>query len=360
MRAYASATVVFASIVISAAAPSIAQADIPAGYKGTPYHGAPTPIPGRVNLADYDLGGTNVSYNCNHTAPPTSAPDYRTDKADAALIYVTSEVGGIPNNPVPDTYSAGPLKGMFYPGSGKKDYYIGATHPGDWVNVTVDVKTAGTYMLSSTWSSGATATEGIDYKVFLNDLTRTNAALEVKLPTTGDYHSWAPDSGHMIDLNAGVQVLTFQCVVHHLNLDYLQFDLMGSDGGAGGTSGADAGGAGAPGTGGAMGTGGATGAGGAPGTGGATGTGGAAGETSASGGAGMTGGAAGTTGGQAGATGGAAGTSGGGGTSAGGSKSSSHGGGGCAVSGEATGSRFTLGLALAFVAFVRARRRGRR
>src|SRR6516225_5599483 len=169
--------------VVAAAAVSIltlagaARADIPAGYKGTPYKGAPMTIPGRINLADYDLGGTNVSYNCNHTAPPTSAPDYRTDKADAALIYVTSEVGGIPNNPVPDRYSAGPLTGMFYPGGGRKDYYIGATHPGDWVNVTVDVKTAGTYMLSSTWSSGATATEGIDYKIFFNDLTRTNAAI---------------------------------------------------------------------------------------------------------------------------------------------------------------------------------------
>jgi hypothetical protein len=161
MRSHALAIAIFIFVV----APAVAHADVPAGYKGMPYKGTPTPIPGRVNLADYDLGGTNISYNTNHTAPATSAPDYRTDKADAALIYVTSEVGGIPNNPVPDKYTAGPMKGGFYPGGGKKDYYIGATHPNDWVNVTVDVKTAGTYMLSSTWSSGATAAEGIDYKV---------------------------------------------------------------------------------------------------------------------------------------------------------------------------------------------------
>jgi MYXO-CTERM domain-containing protein len=206
-----------------------ARADIPVGYKGMPYKGTPTPIPGRVNLADYDLGGNNVSYMTNHTAPATSAPNYRTDTADHALIYITSEVGGIPNNPVPDKYTAGPMMGMFYPGGGVKDYYIGATHPGDWVSVTVNVMTAGTYEITSTWSSGGPS---IEYKIFFNDLMRATPIIDVKLPTTGDYHNWVPDTGpHTVQLTAGVQVMTFQTVVQHLNMDYLLFTLVPSDGG---------------------------------------------------------------------------------------------------------------------------------
>jgi hypothetical protein len=125
------------------------------------------------------------------------------------------------------------MKGSFYPGGGVEDYYIGATHPDDWVSVTIDVKTTGTYLMTSTWSSGASAADGgIDYKVFINDLTRTTPLIEVKLPTTGDYHLWDADDGpHMVQLTAGVQLLTFQCVIHHLNLDYLQFSLVEADGG---------------------------------------------------------------------------------------------------------------------------------
>jgi MYXO-CTERM domain-containing protein len=226
--------------LLTAGAITPARADIPVGYKGMPYKGTPTPIPGRVNLADYDLGGTNVSYMTNHTAPATSAPNYRTDTADHALIYITSEVGGLPNNPVPDKYTAGPMMGTFYPGGGVKDYYIGATHPGDWVSVTVNVMTAGTYDITSTWSSGGPS---IEYKIFFNDLMRATPIIDVKLPTTGDYHNWVPDTGpHTVQLTAGVQVMTFQTVVQHLNMDYLQLSLTLPDGGV--VSGNDDGGTG--------------------------------------------------------------------------------------------------------------------
>jgi hypothetical protein len=225
MKSPAFATAVF----LLASTPIASSAQVPAGYKGTPYTGTPFVIPGRINLAMYDLGGTNVSYNTNHTAPATSAPNFRTDRADAALIYVTSEVGGIPNNPVPDTWGAGPMKGMFYPGGGAKDYYIGATHPGDWVAVTVNVQTTGTYLITSTWSSGG---PNIDYKIYINDLTRTKSLIEVMLPTTTSYHLWDPDDGpHMVQLTAGVQLLTFQTAQYHLNMDYLQFTFVESDGG---------------------------------------------------------------------------------------------------------------------------------
>jgi MYXO-CTERM domain-containing protein len=84
--------------------------------------------------------------------------------------------------------------------------------------------TAGTYEITSTWASGGPS---IEYKIFFNDLKRATPIIDVKLPTTGDYHNWVPDSGpHTVQLTAGVQVMTFQTVVQHLNMDYLQFSLM--------------------------------------------------------------------------------------------------------------------------------------
>ncbi len=197
------------------------HADIPPGYKGTPFKGAPAPIPGRINLVDYDMGGVNVGFNTTHrsdAAPVGCAgSDYRTDLPVPTLCK-TSQMDN-------DRYTAGPLMGTYYPSPATADYYIGAVRPNDWVNVTVNVKTAGTYMLSSTWAS---AGGSIDMKVFFNDVLKN----ETKAPTTGGYHNWVPFPNYaMVQLDAGVQVMKFQSVVEHLNWDYIQFSLVLPDGG---------------------------------------------------------------------------------------------------------------------------------
>jgi MYXO-CTERM domain-containing protein len=184
-----------------------------------------------------------------------------------------------------DRYMTGPLMGTYYPSPTTADYYIGAIRPNDWVNVTVNVRTAGTYVLSSTWAS---AGGSIDMKVFFNDVLKN----ETKAPTTGGYHNWVPFPNYaMVQLDQGVQVMKFQSVVEHLNWDYIQFSLVLPDGGVdngdsdGGTpaSGPDAGGGDAS----SGGTGGVGGAGGGSGV--TTGTGGAGGMGVGTGGSGETG-----------------------------------------------------------------------
>jgi hypothetical protein len=43
-----------------------AHAAIPADYLGKPYKGTPSVIPGRVELANVDTGGAEVSYHADH------------------------------------------------------------------------------------------------------------------------------------------------------------------------------------------------------------------------------------------------------------------------------------------------------
>ena len=59
-------TVLFSAIVPLSLAAAVARADIPADYQGKPYKGTPSAIPGRVELANLDTGGFNVSYNADH------------------------------------------------------------------------------------------------------------------------------------------------------------------------------------------------------------------------------------------------------------------------------------------------------
>ena len=70
---------------------STARADIPAGYTGTPHGGTPKAIPGRVNLIDYDEGGSGVGFMVVHQGDVACAGyDYRTDKPTATLCKTSA------------------------------------------------------------------------------------------------------------------------------------------------------------------------------------------------------------------------------------------------------------------------------
>ena len=336
-------------------ASTAARADVPAGYKGMPHGGSPKAIPGRVNLIDYDDGGPGVGFQVVHQGDVGCAGyDYRMDKPTATLCKTSATEK--------DHWSAGPMMGMQYPSADTADYYVGAIRPGDWVQVTVDVKTAGMYQLSTSWAS---AGGNIDVKISMNGTLAT----EFKGPATGDYHNWVPGPNFaQVMLTAGVQVMRFQSVVEHVNMDYVQFTLVGPGGaldpsGTGGSSGTGAGGAAGAGAAGATGAGGATTTG-AAGDSGGTGAAGAA-LTGAAGAASP--GAAGDSGGTgtAGAVGGtgAGGAGVGTGTGAAGSSPKPQRGssGGCALAGDAGGGTaawLVLGAAIAGAATAR-RRRGR-
>lgn len=244
--------------------PNLAFADIPAGYTGTPYLGTPRALPGRVDFEDHDEGGENVGWRVDdHTGNfgvgGCAGNNYRMDFPHPQICETNSgaEV---------DTYSEGPLMGTTYPSAAMpSSLYIGYTHDADWVNITVDVKTAGMYTVSSTWASEPGGADGIKMQISFNDVVKA----DVSLPGTGGYHNWvAFDDFATVELEAGIQVLKFAPKSFHVNYDYLQFSLMlpggGVDDGSGMMGTAGAGGAGTAGAGNAgMSAGGAMGAAGA-------------------------------------------------------------------------------------------------
>jgi MYXO-CTERM domain-containing protein len=332
--------VLLSVVAVGYCAPALA--DIPAGYMGTPHKGTPWPIPGRINMVDYDVGGKGVGFDVDHAGDsPCNGFDYRTDKPTVTLCKT-----GVDRN---DKWTAGPMMGMTYPSATTSDYYIGAVRPGDWVNITVNVQKAGTYTLSTDWAADASM---IDVKLSFNGVLKS----ETKRAGTGGYHNWVPGPNFAtVQLEAGIQVMRYESVIEHVNPNYIVFALVGEDGGTApepdagatggaGTSGTDAGAAGGT-SGGAAG---ATGIAGSSG-GGAAGTGG----SNVSGTAGTTGAAGSNASGAAGTTGaagsGSAGTKGGGATD-------SDGGCACtAAGGTRLGFPALLGLAALFL--IRRRRR---
>jgi hypothetical protein len=310
-----------------------ARADIPVGYTGRPFDPAlangsgkyptgfdiasapaakagPYTLPGRLDLVNYDLGGDGVAFHAGDHIATKAGGGYRNDNTSASIgLTGWDEINTLRH----DVWymASATLDGTVYPTPTTHEFYIGAVQVNDWFNYTVNVATAGTYVLSSTWSTGngPPGGEGGDGSVGLQVYTNGTKVGEwhdtfPNYTTTADYQHWKPYPGFLtVTLPAGTQVIKIQSTTKHLHLDYIQFDLMGAGGDAGAPT--DAGAAGsAGGSAGAAGTAGASGAAGA--TGGAAGTG-AAGDSGA---AGATGGAAGAaSGGSAGSSGGAAGAS---------------------------------------------------
>jgi hypothetical protein len=238
---------------------STAYADIPAGYKGTPFNPAtaggtcafvppsvpatagPYTIPGRLELPSYDMGGLNVGFfTTDHDKFAGNC--YRTDNGNnEASLSATSSMKDqySPNGDV--WYDTGDptVDGTLYPNAMQTDVYIGAVRPGDWVNITVNVMTAGTYLVSSTWASGNgnPGGEGGNGDVELQVSVNGTMMLDWKdvfpnYNTTADFHHWKPyPNMGTVTLQEGMQVFKLLSVDPHLNLDYIEFELLGADGG---------------------------------------------------------------------------------------------------------------------------------
>jgi hypothetical protein len=321
------------------------------------------------------MGGDGVAYHAGDHITKGGA-GYRIDGQTATLSWTGQCIPNVAGQPCMNVwYDTSPtLDGTPYPSATTTDFSIGAVQNGDWFNITVNVETAGTYSVSSTWASGEGPPGGeggngsMGLAIFSNNvMLATWSAIFPNYNQFADFHHWkAYPNFATVTLAAGPQVIKLQSKAKHLQLDYVELKLMDADGGT--TTGA----AGGPAT-----DGGATGAGG-----GATGSGGATTGAGGSATAGTSGGAAGGSGssgaagdgatgtGAAGATGSgtggasAAGTAGtGGGVSTGtagtgskGAKSS----GGCAIAPRGSGEAGALGVALLAVGLVaRARRRRR-
>jgi len=133
-----------------------------------PFRGTPVSLPGTVQAVDFDEGGSHVSYS--DSTPGNSGGEYRQTDVDIER----SAPGG---------------------------YNIGWVAPGEWLNYTVNVTAAGSYVLALSVASP----NGGAMHVGLNGPSNVWQALSV--PATGGWQNWTTIST-TVTLGAGTQQLT--------------------------------------------------------------------------------------------------------------------------------------------------------
>jgi hypothetical protein len=125
-----------------------------ADYRGRPYedrlyHAGPQAIPGRVQCAYYDLGGEGVAY---HDSDAVNLGSGRLNPADGTYLneFRMTEGVDISYTKFHDSIDNNPYDLVLPP---PNQLYVGWTMPGEWFNLTVEVKHAGIYTADLLYTS---------------------------------------------------------------------------------------------------------------------------------------------------------------------------------------------------------------
>ncbi|MES1214865.1 MAG: family 16 glycoside hydrolase [Bacteroidota bacterium] len=182
---------------------------IPENYKGRPFVDSmhvtgPQIIPGKIECALFDLGGEGVAYHdfepenrgsgglnlqLNHQRPLATPYIWEFRKNENVDISYTKDFADFNHS---NNYYIPEVNQL----------YIGWTEDNEWLNYTVNVKTAGTYKIDALYSNkDSVVTFDVDQKL----------ASTCKLPlNTGSFHSWnKADIGTIFFPEPGLHLLTF-------------------------------------------------------------------------------------------------------------------------------------------------------
>lgn len=151
----------------------------------TPYLGKPIPIPGTVEMEDFDNGGEGVAYHDSDTINQGGAGTRK---------------GGVDI----ETCSAGGLD-------------IGYTAVGEWLKYTVNVASTGSYKMTAYVASGQTPSGSFHMEEDGNTISGT-----MSVPETGGWQTWDTISTS-VNLTAGTHILRFYVDAIAFNIDKLVF-----------------------------------------------------------------------------------------------------------------------------------------
>ena len=151
----------FAGLCVLVGIPAAAQAQ-------SPYGGTPVSLPGTVRAVNYDVGGEGVAYHDTNLANQGGV--YRQDAVD---LEACSEGG----------------------------YNVGWTSPGEWLNYSVSVPSAGSY----TAQIRVASPNGGQIHIGFN--TSSNVWKSVAVPATGGWQAWTTVSVP-VTLGSGRQLMT--------------------------------------------------------------------------------------------------------------------------------------------------------
>jgi hypothetical protein len=197
-------------------------------YTGTPFTdrvkpAGPQRVPGKISCAYYDRGGEAVAYHDSdaknngsgalNPADGSYLNEFRKDEGvDISYTKTRDDTDTSPYNKVRPEANL---------------LYVGWTEPGEWFNVSVDVKEAGRYTIDLLYTSNRGGSISLDRNG--RPLTGT-----ISVPTTFDardpvawrqWHHWnLLENAASFDLPAGPSVLT----IHTLsggNMNYATIDF---------------------------------------------------------------------------------------------------------------------------------------
>lgn len=199
-------------------------------YKGTPFHdsrytaGAQT-IPGRVQCAYYDFGGEGVAY---HDTTAKNQGSGGLNPADGTYLNefrigeaVDTSYTKFHRKPqIDDT----PYDLVTPP---ENQLYVGWTEPGEWFNITVQVKKTGTYTAGLLYTSNRGGTISLD----VNGQPVTGPLQIVQTANAADpvawrqWHHWnIAQNLARLKLREGRNVLTVHILTEgNMNLAYFEF-----------------------------------------------------------------------------------------------------------------------------------------
>jgi alpha-L-fucosidase 2 len=154
----------------------------------TPYGGTPWPIPGTIQAENYDLGGEGIAYHDDDST--NDGGQYRlTEGVD---VETCSEGG----------------------------YDIGYINAGEWENYTVNVDTAGKYILQVRVAS---PNSGESLHI---ELDGVNISGSIVVPNTGGYQTWQTVSDTTSFFTTGQHVIRVGMETTGFNFDYIKYNLV--------------------------------------------------------------------------------------------------------------------------------------
>jgi hypothetical protein len=217
---------------------------IPAGYKGSPFHNDsvkvyPIRIPGKLQCEYYDFGGLGVAYGGTKAKinglNPGADLNYKQHCNEGGNTYLctfrdTEAVAVSYTKPCCD-YDA--VKNM-YPQI-LKQLYAGWTSPGQWLNYTVHVDTPGVYLIN--FLHTASLIQGLEFSLALNDSIVVNKekvpnSFHSDMTDTQKWHRWNKlmSFAEIAFPDTGLQLLTFRVTYVDPaekgdmgNFDYIEF-----------------------------------------------------------------------------------------------------------------------------------------
>jgi hypothetical protein len=200
------------------------------GYEGRPftdsmYRDGPQTIPGRVQCAYFDLGGEGVAY---HDSDPTNHGSGALNPANGEYLNEFRMDEGVDISYTkfkrPTQIDDNPYNLVMPPSN---QLYIGWTEPGEWFNVTVNVKRAGRYAVDLLYTSNRGGTISLDRngKLLTPPINIISTKNDQDPVAWRQWHHWnVLQHAAEVDLPKGISVLTVHILTQgNMNLAFFDF-----------------------------------------------------------------------------------------------------------------------------------------